>query len=91
MTCRECGTKLRVWKSRPKEMEVEEREYRCPTCRRRIVTTETVSMRLGPVRITPARIHWNHDASKPLGRRSRGTLAVTSDTAGMRYEITTSK
>lgn len=51
MTCRECETKLRVWKSRPKEIEIEEREYRCPKCRKRIVTTETVSYRLGPVRV----------------------------------------
>jgi HK97 family phage prohead protease len=31
---------------------------------------------------------WNHDTSKPLGRRSRGTLALTSDSTGLRYEIT---
>jgi DNA-directed RNA polymerase subunit RPC12/RpoP len=42
---------MRVWKSRPKDTEVEEREYRCPACRRRIVTVETVRDRLGPVRI----------------------------------------
>lgn len=31
---------------------------------------------------------WNHDTGKPLGRRSTGTLKLSSDAAGLKYEIT---
>lgn len=31
---------------------------------------------------------WNHDTSKPLGRRSMNTLKLSSDSKGLRYEIT---
>jgi len=30
---------------------------------------------------------WNHDTSKPLGRRSKGSLELTSDATGLRYVI----
>jgi uncharacterized protein len=30
---------------------------------------------------------WNHDTSKPLGRRSKKTLALTVDETGLRYAI----
>lgn len=31
---------------------------------------------------------WNHDTSKPLGRRSTGTLKLSADARGLKYEIT---
>ena len=30
---------------------------------------------------------WNHDTSKPLGRRSKGTLKLSTDETGLRYTI----
>lgn len=31
---------------------------------------------------------WGHDMTRPLGRRSRGTLALSVDARGLRYELT---
>ncbi len=30
---------------------------------------------------------WDHDSSKPLGRRSVGTLRLSEDSSGLRYEL----
>jgi len=31
---------------------------------------------------------WGHDGTKPLGRRSRGTLKLSTDARGLAYEVT---
>ena len=43
MICPECGAKLKVQNTRPRDIRKRDREYKCPACGAKVYTTEKES------------------------------------------------